>query len=48
MMQLVDGFLVLAWLNDLIIVNCEEEGILQDEPGSFENFKHIKLQFDKL
>ena len=42
MLQLVDGFLILAWLNNLIIINCEEEGILQDEPG-FENFKHIEL-----
>ena len=46
MLQLVDGFLVLAWLNDLIIIDCEKEGILQDELG-FKNFKHIDLDFDK-
>ena len=39
MMQIVDGYLVLAWQNDIIIVNFEKEGILKDEPNQFDNFK---------
>ena len=51
MMHLVDGVIILAWLNDLIIIDCEDEGILQgDEPEGFgeENFKHIQLVNDSL
>ena len=39
MMQIVDGYLVLAWQNDIIIVNFEKEGILKDEPNQFDYFK---------
>jgi len=54
MLQLVDGFLVLAWLNNLIIVNCTKLGIFKEQDDGYsENYeqfdlKHEQLQFLKL
>ena len=42
MLQLVDGVLILASLNKLIIIDCVKEGILHDESG-IENFRHTDL-----
>ena len=34
MMQVVNGFLILAWRNDLIVINIDKLGILAKEKGS--------------
>ena len=50
MMQLVNGFLILAWRNDLIVINIDKLGILQEETGGTleEHFRHIELKIEQL
>lgn len=45
MLQIDNGFLILAWRNDLVVLNIEALGVLGDDDEET-NFKHIDLTND--
>ena len=42
MMQIDHNFLILAWRNDLVVVNIQALGVLGEDVDG-KNFKHIDL-----